>query len=211
MEKEYNIRSLTDKLAQADEEIGKLNDAVCRVEVQKEAVQKELEEMQSQLRKSGLEMDDVQRLLNFHDPSHFRDVMQSLKLDGKDPNWFMGQMEDQAIDLNEVSDPEVLKQYIERLRAEKMELATALEKAQTLLNVQTQMDKESGKLYEAEIAELRMQLRANQQKVEELAHLADARQNKLVQAIKEGAAAEHPTDPRIAAALNRSLVFDNQS
>ena len=33
MEKEYNIRSLTDKLAQADEEIGKLNDAVCRVEV----------------------------------------------------------------------------------------------------------------------------------------------------------------------------------
>lgn len=210
MEKEYNIRSLTDKLAQADEEIGKLNDAVCRVEVQKETVQKELEEMQSQLRKSGLEMDDVQRLLNFHDPSHFRDVMQSLKLDGKDPNWFMGQMEDQAIDLNEVSDPEVLKQYIERLRAEKMELATALEKAQTLLNVQTQMDKESGKLYEAEIAELRMQLRANQQKVEELAHLADARQNKLVQAIKEGAA-EQPTDPRIAAALNRSLVFDNQS
>lgn len=210
MEKEYNIRSLTDKLAQADEEIGKLNDAVCRVEVQKETVQKELEEMQSQLRKSGLEMDDVQRLLNFHDPSHFRDVMQSLKLDGKDPNWFMGQMEDQAIDLNEVSDPEVLKQYIERLRAEKMELATALEKAQTLLNVQTQMDKESGKLYEAEIAELRMQLRANQQKVEELAHLADARQNKLVQVIKEGAA-EQPTDPRIAAALNRSLVFDNQS
>lgn len=64
-----------------------------------------------------------------------------------------------------------------------MELATALEKAQTLLNVQTQMDKESGKLYEAEIAELRMQLRANQQKVEELAHLADARQNKLVKAM----------------------------
>lgn len=91
-----------------------------------------------------------------------------------------------------------------------MELATALEKAQTLLNVQTQMDKESGKLYEVEIAELRMQLRANQQKVEELAHLADTRQNKLVQAIKEGGEGQH-TDPRVAAALGRSLVFDNQS
>lgn len=56
--------------------------------------------MKNQLRKSGLEMEDVQKLLNFHDPSHFRDVMESLKLDGKNPNWFMNQIEDQAIDLN---------------------------------------------------------------------------------------------------------------
>lgn len=39
-------------------------------------------------------MEDVQKLLNFHDPSHFRDVMESLKLDGKNPNWFMNQIED---------------------------------------------------------------------------------------------------------------------
>ena len=52
-------------------------------------------------------MEDVQKLLNFHDPSHFRNVMASLKLDGKGPDWFMTDLSDNAEneDLNLENDP----------------------------------------------------------------------------------------------------------
>lgn len=43
--------------------------------------------------------------------------MSSLKMDGKDPNWFLQEAEDHAIDLNVIEDPVQLKHIIEKLRA----------------------------------------------------------------------------------------------
>jgi len=96
---------------------------------------------------------DIQKKIHDLDPSMFRQVMKDLKYDGDEPIWakfdFMERLKlgapgGQEIDEN---DPKQLVREIERLKLERRDLASELEKVQNLLKMQVGIDKEQAAIY----------------------------------------------------------------
>jgi len=86
-----------------------------------------------QLDPNAMSLADIQKKIHDLDPSMFRQVMKDLKYDGQEPIWakfdFMERLKlgpsNQPIDEN---DPHQLKREIEKLKVERRDLATELEK-----------------------------------------------------------------------------------
>lgn len=72
-----------------------------------------------------------------------------------------------------ITPKERLQKEIERLRQEKSDFAAELEKAQNLLKLQTEIEKENNVFFQQEIARLRLVDRSASLKLEELARRAD--------------------------------------
>ena len=121
---------------------------------------------------SALSLADIQKKIHDLDPSKFREVMKDLRYDGEDPIWakfdFMEKMQlgphNQPIDEN---DPRQLMKEIERLKIERKDLATELERIQTELKMNVGVDKETAHLYTQEIEQLKSQIAADNRKINE--------------------------------------------
>jgi protein fantom len=118
--------------------------------VDRETYSEEIERLRMQVDPSTLSLADIQKKIHDLDPSMFRQVMKDLHYDGEEPVWakydFMerfkigGGLSGSALDEN---DPNQLKKEIERLKVERRDLASELEKTQNLLRMQVGIDKES--------------------------------------------------------------------
>ena len=73
-----------------------------------------------------------------------------------------------------------LKREIEKMRLEKELIASKNDKYCTLLSLKEDMEKESKLIYEKDLANLKMLLKASQVRAEEMARLADFRANRII-------------------------------
>ena len=86
--------------------------------------------------------------------------MKDLNYDGEEPVWakfdFMERLKlgpnNQPIDEN---DPLQLRKEIERLKVERRDLASELEKVQNLLKMQVNIDKETAAIFQQEIEQIK--------------------------------------------------------
>jgi len=114
------------------------------------------------------------------DQNAFRRALGMLKLQGDEPAWSRLQFLDDASKY----DPADLKSCnseINRLKIEKGKLAAELEKAQTLLRIQQDINKEQSQLAENEKEQLKGQLQASSTRADQLARLADHRASRMIQ------------------------------
>ena len=76
---------------------------------------------------SGLTLDQIQKKLQVEDPSMFRQVMKDLNYGGEEPVWEKMEMFDRVAEPGESSE-KVVKQELDRLKKEKGELASELQR-----------------------------------------------------------------------------------
>ena len=115
------------------------------------------------------------------DPTKYAETMQDFS--GKPdsyPIWanmdFLERNQEAVIQPNNVK---LLKVEIMKLRHENKDFAAELEKAQNLLQLQTDIDKDNNKYFEAEQQRLLLMARSTTMKAEELARRADEKHRQL--------------------------------
>ena len=102
----------------------------------------------------SLTLGDVMKKLEQEDACRFREVLSDLDYQGKDPEWYKPILNDIIQEKDGKQDPndvENLKKMEEKLRKEKADLATELNKTQNLLKVQVEMDKKNSERQSAEV------------------------------------------------------------
>ncbi|OMJ69796.1 hypothetical protein SteCoe_32381 [Stentor coeruleus] len=112
------------------------------------------------------------------DLNAFMKALGLMKLRGDEPAWSQLDFLEQGTAIP--NDLNSLRREVERLKLEKGQLAAEVEKAQSLLVLKNEMEKEKQAMYESEIEQLKIQLRSAQQRTEELARLADYRANRVI-------------------------------
>lgn len=112
------------------------------------------------------------------DLNAFMKALGLMKLRGDEPAWSQLDFLEKGTAIP--NDLNSLRREVERLKLEKGQLAAEVEKAQSLLVLKNEMEKEKQAMYESEIEQLKIQLRSAQQRTEELARLADYRANRVI-------------------------------
>ena len=135
-----------------------------------------------------VDLGEMKKALMSMDPSVFRATMDRLNYDGDEPIWAkIDFLEQIGIDLNADSrDPKSAARVIELMKQDKRELAAALEKAQQILKLQYDIEKENKIYYEAESQELNTRIRELTLKLEEARKIADSRLEEIVLLKKSG-------------------------
>lgn len=130
-------------------------------------------------RKFSMFEEQMKILTGGGDFNEFMRTLGLMKLRGEEPAWSkLDFLERGGVQLDDIPS---LKRQIERLQLEKAQLAAELEKLQSLLTLKNEMDKERLALQDNESQQLRISLKAAQQRTEELARVADFRANRVVQ------------------------------
>jgi hypothetical protein len=135
-----------------------------------------------------VDLNEMKKALMSMDPSVFRLTMDQLKYDGDEPLWakidFLEQLGvDTTFDPN---DPKSVARRMELMKQDKKELAAALEKAQQLLKLQYDIDKENKEYYQAEANELNTKISELALRLEESRRLADQRLEEITVMKKTG-------------------------
>ncbi|CDW86689.1 protein fantom [Stylonychia lemnae] len=174
-----------------DEEIRKLKEEEKNLKIDRDIYQDEIDRMRMQMDPSNLSLAEIQRRIHELDPSMFRQVMKDLHYDGDEPVWakfdFLERLRigpnNQPIDEN---DPHQLTKEIQRLKTEKSELAAELERVQKLLKMLVSVDKEHQDDNHKEINRLKSLIIGENQKINDLNLMINARSQKLLTITKQG-------------------------
>ena len=129
---------------------------------------------------SGLNPDDIQRLLKENDPSKFRAEMEKLHYEGQEPIWARLDFLERPGDFDD-TDPKSLRKEIERLQMEKAQLASELEKAQMQLKIRMDIERDNKSMLEGQVEELKLKLKAGATKATEYEKLAEFRGQRIGQ------------------------------
>lgn len=171
-EKEKVIRNFKEKLLKQVENMAEME---AKVEIEHRRF-KEIEEKYDELRikyegDGEMTVENVQRQLMKLDPSAFRKTMEDLNYQGTEQAW------DKTLgDELDVKNPKSLLKEIERLRLSKRDIAAELEKLQQLLKLQSDLEGDKVGIVEEEVKQLRIQVKANKVKIEDLANQLDQKQ-----------------------------------
>jgi len=184
-ERERQIKETKASVLGLEEQQRKLTEENRGLKLERDTYHEELERMRVQMDPSNLTLAEIQRRIHDLDPSLFRQAMKDLHFDGNEPVWakfdFLERMKigpnNQPLD---ETDPFQLKREIERLKIERRDLATELEKTQSLLKMQVNIDKQNGQYHQEEINRLKTQLVADNQRIHDLNQLIMARGQKLL-------------------------------
>ncbi|CAD8068862.1 unnamed protein product [Paramecium primaurelia] len=142
-----------------------------------ENLKKELKLLQERNQELNIKMaeKDQQLLpfkdLNYWDNDQFLKVLGNLKWTGEDPAWRKIEFIDRTY--MDSDDPVYLRKEIEHLKLEKGELAAHLEKTQTLLKNQQDIQMEKDKMHQTQIEQLKLELKVANEKAYEYAKIAD--------------------------------------
>jgi len=177
------IARLTDIGTKLETEVKRLTEDLIRISAERDKNREEylkaivrLEERE----RSGNPLDaQFSALKGGTDNSDFEKAMRLMNLRGEEPAWGRLDFLERARVVPE--DVPTLQRELERLRLEKSQLIAELEKTQRLLTLRNELDKDQKSAKTSEMEGLRMQLKAAQQRAEELARLADFRANRLIQ------------------------------
>jgi len=113
----------------------------------KSTYENEIAKMQAHMDPTSLTLNDVMKKLRSEDPSRFREVMNDLDYEGRDPAWYKMGYEEQLLHLTgkqgalQEDSIDSLNEHKERLMAERSNLVTELNKIQKLLKLQVDLDK----------------------------------------------------------------------
>ena len=124
-----------------------------------------------------VDLDEMKKALLSMDPSVFRATMGQINHDGDEPLWakidFLEQM---GVDIDgDPSDPKAIARRMELMRHDKRELAASLEKAQQLLKLQYDIERENKEYYKTEADELNTRIKELTMRLEESRKIADQR------------------------------------
>ena len=103
--------------------------------------------MNAHMDPTSLTLNDVMKKLRNEDPNSFRQVMDDLQYDGRDPAWLKMGYEDQLSHLVGRDDAlnedslDNLTEKRDKLKRESFELVTELKRVQELLKLNVDMDK----------------------------------------------------------------------
>jgi Ca2+-binding EF-hand superfamily protein len=176
--KEYKERSL-----KAESEVSRL-DIECKKAIAERDTYKEQNlRLSVLLEEKSKKMDDFEEHLKAiatgGDLNTFMKALGLMKLRGEEPAWSqLDFLERNTMIPNDVAG---LTREVERLKLEKGQIAAELEKVSSLLKVKNDQEKETAELHNATVEQLRIQLKAANQRAEELARLADFRANRVIQ------------------------------
>ena len=180
-ELDKKVNSLEDakkRINELESRIGSLQEEVRSLTIEKESLTEENLRLKVRLEEKNRMMTDFEdqmKTLGGRDADSFLKALGMMKLRGETPAWckmdFLERYEDS-------SDP---NKEVERLKIEKGELAAELEKVQNLMTLKNEMEKEREAIYKSEVEQYKMQLKAAQQRTQELARLADFRANRVLQ------------------------------
>ena len=143
------------------------------------------------------------------DLNAFMKALGLMKLRGDEPAWSQLNFLEDATGIP--NDLQGLRREIERLKLEKGQLAAEVEKAQSLLVLRNEMEKEKTSMYETEIEQLRIQLRSAQGRTEELARLADYRANRVIQLERNQRLNTYDEDNRIVGTKTHVTIGELQN
>ena len=129
---------------------------------------------------SGLNPEDIQKLLAENDPSRFRETMMKIGLDAHEPIWARLDFLEKNPNVDK-NDPTSLLKEIERLMLEKAQLASELEKAETQLKIRMDIEKENTNLMENQIEEYKMRMKAATTKADEYAKITEYKATRINQ------------------------------
>lgn len=135
-----------------------------------------------------VDLDEMKKALISMDPNVFRATMEDLTYDGAEPLWakidFLEQM---GVDIDgDPKDPKAINRRMELMRQDKRELAAALEKAQQLLKLQYEIEKENKEYYNAEVEETNAKIKELSIRLEESRKVADQRLEEITIMKKTG-------------------------
>lgn len=144
----------------------------------------------------AVDLNEMKKALMSMDPSVFRATMDQLTYDGDEPLWAkIDFLEQLGVDVGvDTSDPKSVARRMELMKQDKKELAAALEKAQQLLKLQYDIEKDNKAYYQAEVNELNTKIKELTLRLEESRKLADQRLEEITVMKKTGYAVkgEHP-------------------
>ena len=188
IEQELKIKSdtvirLTDLGTKLENEVKRLTDELTRVAAERDKNREEYLKAIVRLeeRERGTNPLDAQfnALKGGTDNSEFEKAMRLMNLRGEEPAWGRLDFLERARVVPE--DVPSLKRELQRLRLEKSQLIAELEKTQRLLTLRNELEKDQKSAKQTEMDQMKMQLKAAQNRTEELARLADFRANRLIQ------------------------------
>ena len=214
---EQEIKAKADTVAKLTDMGMKLESEVARLKDELKRVSSERDKNRDEYLKAIVRLEERERQANpldaqFNalkgaaDNSEFEKAMRLINLRGEEPAWGRLDFLERARVVPE--DVPTLKKELERLRLEKSQLIAELEKTQRVLTLKNELEKDqhASKLGEAE--QLRMQLKAAQQRTEELARLADFRANRLIQLEQNMRLNVYDDDSRIVASKTEIRLTD---
>lgn len=137
---------------------------------------------------TAVDLNEMKKALLSMDPSVFRATMDQLTYDGDEPLWakidFLEQM---GVGFAyDKKDPKSVERVMELMKQDKRELAAALEKAQQLLKLQYDIEKENKEYYKAETDELHAKIKELTLRLEESRKLAEQRLEEITIMKKTG-------------------------
>lgn len=176
--KEYKERCL-----KAESELSRLDIEAKKAIAERDTYKDQNLRLSVLLEEKSKRMDDFEEHLRAiatgGDLNTFMKALGLLKLRGEEPAWSqLDFLERNTMIPNDVAG---LTREVERLKLEKGQIAAELEKISSLLRVKNDQEKDSLELHNATIEQLRIQLKAANQRAEELARLADFRANRVIQ------------------------------
>lgn len=177
-EKERIIRNFKEKLLKQEEKLGELEAKAEREEKLKKEADEKYQEIKIRYEGTGeMTIDTVQKQLQKIDPSAFRRTMEDLNYQGTEPIWNMINLdlEDDAQEID-IDDPKSLLREIERLKNSKKEIAAELEKCQQVVKLQANLEEEKLSLIKEEAEQYKVQCKAYNTKIEDLAMQLDQKQ-----------------------------------
>ena len=114
---------------------------------------------------TSLSLNDVMKKLQNEDPSRFREVMNDLEYEGRDPVWYTMGYEEQLSHLTgragalQENSLESLNEHKERLINERFNLVTELNQIQKQLKLLVDLDKQNAQKQQAELAIVQNKIR----------------------------------------------------
>lgn len=184
-EKEREIKNSKTHIIKMEEDSRNLNEDMRNLKVERDTFQEEIERLRIQLDPNSLSLADIQKKIHELDPSLFRQVMKDLKYDGDEPMWakfdFMERLKlgPDNKDIDETN-PTQLKREIERLKVERRDLASELQKIQNLLKIQVDIDKQNAILNQQDINQIQAHIQADNKRITEYNQLIKVRNMKMM-------------------------------
>ena len=167
-------------------EIDGFREDVSRLSKIKGKYEDEIAKMNAHLDPTSMTLNDVMKKLRQEDPSRFREVMEDLEYEGRDPAWYSRQIEEQFNHLTgkagalEEGSEASLNEHVTRLKTERANLVTELNKIQKLLKLQVDMDKQNAAGQTAELQVIQSRIRQQTLKSNELSNLLKTQNDRLL-------------------------------
>lgn len=185
-EKNKIIRNLKEKILEQDEEITELETTVKADKSSRKDLQDKYDELRERYEGSNeMTIDTVQKQLLKIDPNGFRKTMQELNYQGNEPYWsmidYMDKDDEKAAVEIDLNDPKSLIKEIDRLKLSKREIAVELEKCQQILKLQSNLEEEKLQMIKDECEQLKLECKAYNTKIEDLAFQLDQKQKEIAE------------------------------